>query len=186
MKIKKQSLTDGKIILRPLDRQDEVPLYEAVRETLDDLMPWLPFCRHDYSIKETRIWLKGRDEEWQMGISYDFAIIDAVSGDLMGVGGINHVIDEFKMANLGYWIRKSCMGRGIAVAAVRLLAAFGFDELGLNRIEIIPDVRNKRSQRVAEKSGAKREGILRKRLTVNGQVSDAVMYSLTAEDVGRG
>jgi len=41
---------------------------------------------------------------------------------------------------------------------------------------------NHASQRVAEKAGAVREGVLRKRLLVKGQTQDAVLYSLVAED----
>jgi len=134
LSIKKQSLTDGGIILRPYSRQDAGPLYVAVRESLDELMPWLPFCHPGYSIEETRLWLKGRDADWKAGVSYDFAIMDAGSGALVGGCGLNHVTEEFKMASLGYWVRRTCMGRGIAVAAVRLLARFGFGELKLNRI----------------------------------------------------
>jgi ribosomal-protein-serine acetyltransferase len=181
--VEKLSLTDGRIVLRPLNKQDDRLLYEAIRESLGELIQWFPFCHPDYSIKETRLWLKDRDAEWQAGIAYDFAIIDTKDGTLLGGCGINYIIKDFKMANLGYWVRKTHMGQGIAVAAVRLLAGFGFNELKLNRIEIMPDVNNRRSQRVAEKSGAKREGIMRKRLTVHGKVSDAVMYSLTPDDI---
>jgi len=179
--VKKRPLTDDRIILRPLNERDDVLLYEAVRESLDELIPWLEFCHPNYSIKETHIWLKSRDKEWKAGTAYDFAIIDAGSGALIGVGGLNHIIGEFKMANLGYWVRKTYMGKGIAVATVLLLARFGFEELELNRIEIMADVDNKKSQRVAEKSGAKREGIMRRRLFIHGQVRDAVMFSLVPE-----
>jgi ribosomal-protein-serine acetyltransferase len=181
--IERRSLSDGRIILRPLSEEDDTFIYEAVCESLEELMPWIRYFHPDYSIDETRTWLEGRETDWKAGTSYDFAIIDAASGELVGVGGLNHVIEEFKMANLGYWVRKTYMGRGIAPAAVRLLAKFGFEELGLNRIEIAADVDNKRSQRVAEKSGARREGVMRKRLLIRDQARDAVMYSLVTEDM---
>jgi RimJ/RimL family protein N-acetyltransferase len=161
-------------------------LYAAVRESLEELMPWIRYFHPDYSIGETRTWLQGRESDWKAGVSYDFAIIDAASGELIGVGGLNNVVEYCLMANLGYWVRKSCMGRGIAPAAVRLLAKFGFDRLKLNRIEIMTDVDNRRSQRVAEKSGAKREGVMRKRLIIRDQARDAVMYSLVVGDLQEG
>ena len=56
-----------------------------------------------------------------------------------------------------------------------LLSRFGFDELKLNRIEIVVSTENKPSLRVTEKAGAKQEGVLRKRLVVRDRVYDAVM-----------
>jgi RimJ/RimL family protein N-acetyltransferase len=64
-----------------------------------------------------------------------------------------------------------------------LTARFGLRVLGLQRIEILAAVGNKASQRVAEKAGAKKEGLLRKRLSIRGQAHDAVMYSLIASDL---
>ena len=71
----------------------------------------------------------------------------------------------------------------MATSATFLLARFGFDELKLNRIEIVVAIENKPSQRVAEKAGATQEGVLRKRLVVRDRVYDAVMYSLIPEDI---
>ena len=64
-----------------------------------------------------------------------------------------------------------------------LVARFGFDELKLRRIEIVAAINNKASQRVAEKAGATREGILRNRLVVRDKVYDTVMFSLIPGDL---
>lgn len=98
--------------------------------------------------------------------------------------GLNFFNRVHQMANLGYWVRTSAAGRGIATQAARLVARFGFDQLGLHRIEILAAVDNIASQRVAEKVGAVREGVLRKRLLINSESRDAVMFSLLPEDVG--
>jgi ribosomal-protein-serine acetyltransferase len=65
----------------------------------------------------------------------------------------------------------------------RLAARFGFEELGLQRVEIVAAVENVSSRRAAEKAGARREGILRKRIVLYGVTHDAVLYSLVAEDL---
>lgn len=87
------------------------------------------------------------------------------------------------MGNLGYWVRTSRTRSGVASAATRLIARFGFLSLGLQRLEIVVAVGNQASERVAEKAGATREGVLRKRLLIHGQPHDAVLYSLVAEDL---
>ena len=96
----------------------------------------------------------------------------------MGGCGINHINKAERFANLGYWVCSSAGGCGVAPAAVRLVADFAFRETDLNRLEIVVAVGNVRSQRVAEKVVAVREGVLRCRLILPSGPSNAVMYSL--------
>ena len=86
------------------------------------------------------------------------------------------------MANLSYQIRTSRTGEGIASEAARLVAQYGFQELGLQRIEVVVAVDNAPSLRVAEKIGAFREGLLRNRLRIKGSPRDAYMHSLIPSD----
>ncbi|MFS8084914.1 MAG: GNAT family N-acetyltransferase, partial [Acidobacteriota bacterium] len=83
----------------------------------------------------------------------------------------------------GYWVRTSAAGRGIATGAARLMARFSFEQVGLHRVEIVAAVPNIASQRVAEKVGAVREGVLRNRLLIGKESQDAVLFSLIPEDL---
>jgi RimJ/RimL family protein N-acetyltransferase len=94
---------------------------------------------------------------------------------------VNQVNKANRFANLGYWVRAAAMGRGVAPTAARLVAEEVFRRTDLVRLEIVCAVGNVRSQRVAEKIGALREAVLRRRLAIPGGVSDAVMYSLVRE-----
>jgi RimJ/RimL family protein N-acetyltransferase len=85
------------------------------------------------------------------------------------------------VVDLGFWIRASAAGKGLATAAARLISSFGFEELGLLRIEILVAVENAASERVAQKLGALREGVLRNRLFLHGRSHDAAVHSLIAE-----
>jgi ribosomal-protein-serine acetyltransferase len=109
-------------------------------------------------------------------------VFDADSGNYLGGVGLNFVNRIHQCANLGYWVRTSQTGRGVAARAARLAARFALERLGFQRVEILAAVGNHASQRVAEKAGATLEGVLRKRLLVNGEPHDAVLYSLVAED----
>lgn len=102
----------------------------------------------------------------------------------MGGVGLNFINRVHQVANLGYWVRTSAAGRGVATNAARLMARFGFEKIGLHRVEILAAVPNVASQRVAEKAGAIREAILRKRLLIGGESQDAVLFSLIPKDVG--
>ena len=111
------------------------------------------------------------------GRGAQFAVVSA-SGQYLGGCGINAINREHGFANLGYWIRSSAAGRGVAPQAVRLVSAWAFAHTDLQRLEIVVAVQNTRSVRVAEKSGAQLEGLLRARLRMHGRVHDARMYAL--------
>jgi ribosomal-protein-serine acetyltransferase len=175
--------TDGRILIRPCDLKDAQRVYEAVRESIDEVSPWAPWCHPEYSIEDARTWLASLPDAWSNGTDYDFAVVDVHDGSFLGGCGLNQFNQVNNLANLGYWTRTSRTGQGIATAAVRLLARFGFEALKLKRIEIVAAVDNKASQRVAEKAGATREGVLRSRCVVRDRVDDAVMFSLLPEDI---
>ncbi|OGO01657.1 MAG: hypothetical protein A2Y90_04575 [Chloroflexi bacterium RBG_13_52_12] len=176
-------MTDGKILLRPYRMSDADNLFQAVRESVKEMGVWLPFAHENYAIKESRDWIRKRPKEWKKGIVYDFGIFDAKDGVCIGGCGLNDIGHENRHANLGYWVRTGRIGQGIAPAATMLLARWGFEVLKLVRIEILIAVGNRRSLHVAEKVGAKREGILRNRLTIRDKNHDAVMHSLLPEDI---
>lgn len=181
-KVIREELTDGRIRLRRHCPEDVDALFEAVRESIPEISPWLAFCTEQYSREESEQWIGSRARAWEAGEDYSFAIEDVDGSTFLGGCDINQIDRNNLRANLGYWIRSSHSGRGIVTAAVRLLAGFGFEDLGLMRIEIVAAPGNKASQRVAEKAGAFREGVLRKRIRVRDIFYDAVSYSLLPED----
>ena len=177
-------LTDGIVSLMPVSLADADVQYRAIRESLAEISPWLPFAHKDYSIKETKDFLKKRCPiGWKKDTEYSFKIIDPKDNSFMGGCGLNAIDFDNHRANLGYWVRTSRTRDGVATAATLLLAKWGFKVAGLRRIEILVAVGNQRSQRVAEKAGAHREGVLRNRLYMYEKYHDAVMYSLIPGDI---
>lgn len=175
-------LTDGDIVLRPPNHGDEVAFFEAVSCSIAEISPWLAWCSPEYSLADTHRWLDQLPDLWQQGKDLAFAVFNQHDGRLLGGCGLSQVDLNFRMANLGYWVRSDQRGRGIAPRAACLVAQFGFARLELVRVEIIISVGNTRSLRAAEKTGAHREGVLRNRLVIRDKVQDAVMHSLTPAD----
>ena len=176
-------LTDGTIRVRPCRSSDAEAIYAAVRESIAELSRWAPWCPPDYSMLHCRPWLESRAAAWAQGLEFDFAVLDESDNSLLGGCALNDINRTHNFANLGYWVRTSRAGQGIATAAARLMAKFGFVELGFTRLEIVVAVGNTASQRVAEKVGATREGIERNRHVVHGRIHGAVMYSLIPNDL---
>jgi ribosomal-protein-serine acetyltransferase len=177
-------LTDGVVVLRPPTWNDVSGIFEAVRESIADLKPWMAWCDDGYSAEDTRVWVDMLPEQWREGMEYAFVITDAGDGTILGGCSLGHISRLYQMANLGYWVRSSRRGQGIAGRAAKLAARFGFKRLGLTRAEIVVAVENTASLRVAAKSGAQREGILRNRIVVREKIYDAVMHSLVPADLG--
>jgi len=176
-------LIEGPLLIRTYRAEDVNALFEAVRESIVEVGHWLPWCHQEYSIEEARQFIISRASSSQGDEWYSFGIFEAAGGRFLGGVGINFINRAHQFANLGYWVRTSAAGHGIATMATRAAARFGFDKLGLHRIEIVAAVDNIASQRVAEKVGATREGILRSRLLIGGSSVDAVMFSLVPDDL---
>lgn len=162
----------------PSDAKD---MHAAVLESVAEVGHWMPWCHPKYSLNNARQWIKDQQKLHKQGLAYEFAIRDE-QGTFLGGCGVNHINNVDLFANLGYWIRTSAAGRGIAPEAVRLVADYIFNKTPLIRLEIVCAIQNIRSQRVAGKVGALKEGILRKRCICKNGPSDAVMYSLVKGD----
>lgn len=171
-------LCGPRLRLRPYRPDDADALLAAVRESVDSVGRWLPWCHAGYAQGDAVGWIAHCAEGWRTGEHYAFATFDAHTAQFCGAAGLNLRNREHNFMNLGYWVRGSRHGLGIAREAARLVAAFGFERLGLTRIEIITAPENAASRRVAEALGATFEGIGRNRMLVRGMPFDARVYSL--------
>jgi RimJ/RimL family protein N-acetyltransferase len=178
------NLTDGVILMRPFRFADAEETFAAVRESLADLKPWMSFAHDGYSIQETKDFIRITRARWQEGTLFAFAITDAKTGSILGGCSLSHIHPVYHLCNLGYWVRTSRRGEGIAVRATRLAARYAFEQVGLIRVEVVMAVGNMASRRVAEKAGAHYEGILHNRMVVGREIYDAHMYSLIPSDFG--
>ena len=163
--------------LRTYEPDDAEPLWEAARESVAEVFPWLSWCHAQYSVAEAIEWIRSRSQLAAAGSEYSFAIVGE-DGRFLGGCGVNQINRIHRFGNLGYWVRSTATGRGVASEAVRQVADFAFQNTNLVRLEIVCAASNHRSQRVAERAGAVCEGMLRRRLLLHGQPVDAVMYSL--------
>jgi RimJ/RimL family protein N-acetyltransferase len=171
-------LRDQEIILRPFEPTDAETLYEATLESLADLCAWMNWCRHDYSLAHCRQFLAEATAQWERGDTYNFAVLDSSKKTLCGSIGLNRIDYAAGSANVGYWVRRSQSGRGIASKALHLAGRFAFDELRLERVEIVVPQGNLASRRVAEKAGARLEMGLPKNVLLNDQSREARVYWL--------
>ena len=173
---------DQRMLIRPFSGDDGPALFTAASESLPELCSWMTWCTPGYSLADAVTFASETSNAWRSGAQYCFAIVEAHTGTLHGSIGLTQVDRRHNFANVGVWVRTSSTRRGIAASATSLLAKFAFEELRLTRLEFLVAANNIASIRVAQKAGAKFEGVLRQRLRLAGQVHDALLYSLLATD----
>ena len=148
--------TEGKKIgIRPFQNEDVNSFYEAAIESAEHMQEFMPWCHAEYSIQESKEWVISQTETFKEGKEYSFVIYSLENQELLGSVAINHINNIHKIGNIGYWIRKSALNKGVATEAVSLACSFGFTTLGLFRAEIVTLPSNKASRKVAEKVGCK-------------------------------
>ena len=116
----------------------------------------------------------------------DFALLATGSDEPVGGLGVRWDQLDAGVAEVGYWVGGDSRRRGVATAAVRLAARWAFEAASaLERLELRAAVDNPASNRVAEKAGFTREGVLRsQRFNARlGRRVDFVMWSLLREEL---
>ena len=164
-------LRDKDLELRPFTLDDVPAIVEACNDP--EIQHWIPMVPRPYTEDDARAFVRGE----VAGIGqHQFAITE--SGRLVGSIGLG--INEFSHnGHIGYWCAAEARGRGLTTRALRLLCQHALEDLRLERLELITDPDNHASQRVAEKVGFQREGVLRSHLShPDGRRRDSVMFSL--------
>jgi len=164
-------LEDNVVRLRPFEESD-VPAIVAACQ--DPEIPRWTAVPSPYTEADARAWLASNEEE-------SFAVVDRASGELLGSIGVRYL--DGRIGEVGYWVKREARGRGVATRALELVARWALVEKGLGRFQLRADVANGPSQRVAEKAGFVREGVLRSALAFKGERRDVVMYSLVPDDL---
>lgn len=164
--------------IRPYRLEDIDEVYAAADESREPIARWMGWMTPDYSREHAVKWVEQAIASWERGDAYEHLIVDLVDGSIVGACGLNQLNRVNGYCNLGYWVRASRLGQGAARQAALLLRDFGFETLGLNRLEIVVADGNTFSRKVAESTGAVYEGLQQMRLKVGDIAHDSHMYAL--------
>ncbi|MEM9463328.1 MAG: GNAT family protein [Myxococcota bacterium] len=168
-------LTDGTIRLRPAVEEDAPEVTAAVQASWPELFEWQPWAIPTFDQNDALRWIRGDLDPTE----HAFVILGP-DEQIAGVCGLGHINEVNRFANLGVWLRSDRTRRGWATAAVRLVVRYGFEELGLHRVELLMATGNAASRRLAERLGAHHEGVLRGRLLLHGVHHDAHLFAILA------
>ena len=175
------TLETDRLILRPFTLDDAPVVRElAGAHEVASTTFTIP---HPYPQGHAEEWIGAHAELAAKGIIYVFAVVRKADRALMGSIGI--VIGSgrpHKRALINYWLGLPYWNQGYATEAARRVIAFGFEELGLNRIEATHFLRNLASGRVLQKVGMAYEGTLRGYLLRGDTFEDVMMYAILRVD----
>lgn len=166
-------LSDGAVELRPIDKGDLGTIERAACD-LDIRRLW------PLGLSEPNEYLARYLNASREGRGAAFAICD-VRGECFGLVTVE--LRDSGRAEIGYWLLPEGRGRGRATRAVRLVSHWALSQSAVTRLELLTSPDNVASQRVAERSGFRREGVLRSYHEVGGRREDAVFFSLLPGDL---
>ena len=177
-------ISDGPV-LRCWEPRDAALLKDAVDSSLDHLRQWMPWAHGEpQSLGEKVELLRLFRGNFDLGQDYVYGIFSADESEALGGSGLHTRVGDGAF-EIGYWIRASQVGRGIATITAAALTKVGIELGCADRIEIHVDPANEASCRIPRRLGYREEGTLRRRLPTAGGTPrrDAVIFSLLAEEL---
>lgn len=172
-------LETDRLILQRFTRRDSSTLDDAIRASLTDLNQWLPWARMDYASGDTSAFIRDSIQAWKEDRAWDYSI--RTKADLSRhVGNVSlwTVSKLGKIGEIGYWVRTDETSRGICTEAVDRLLGEAFGSMGYHKVVLRIAVGNEASDRVAQKLGFTKEGVLREELLIRGNWVDHSLWSL--------
>jgi len=113
-------LTAGWVHLRRWSPGLAEAMLIAVEESMAELEQWMPWAQEAPTVDGLREVLRQGELDFQADRAWQYAIVDGASGEILGAAGL-HRTEEPDTFEIGYWVRTSRTGRGVATLAARAL-----------------------------------------------------------------
>jgi RimJ/RimL family protein N-acetyltransferase len=166
-----------RLLIRAPQRQDAPAVNAAINESLAHLRPWVDWAQTPESLEDTEAHLRLLAARYQ---SKDDLSMLIFRQDGLFVGGCNlrepdWLLPTFRTES---WVRGALLGQGYMTEALNGLARFAFEMIGAVRLEARLDARNTRAKALAERTGFRLEGRLRRAMRdPQGQLRDVLLYA---------
>lgn len=173
---------DEEVSLRMLNEDDAEEFYNLTISSKEYLREWLGWLDNIKIVEDSTQNIKARLKAFAENGGYpkSFAII--YNGDIAGTIGFNDIDKSNKIGDVGYWLGANFQGVGIMSKAFKAIIDYGFNNLGLNKIEVNVATGNYKSKVLPERFGFKEEGKLRQAEWLYDHYVDHIVYGLLAEE----
>jgi RimJ/RimL family protein N-acetyltransferase len=173
------------VTIRPFKSSDASNLQRAVLGSVGHVGQWLEWCTPRYTLSSARSWLQESKSLWVEGTAHRWAIVPAValpecSNQILGCVEIRVPRPEAPEGRMGYWVTREVLGRGACTQAAVQALQWGFEQLNLERVELLIQPDNEASIAVAKKLGATFQERLEGAIAFHDQRKAADLYAVTA------
>lgn len=175
-----------RLLIRAPQPGDGRVVNEAIRESLAELRPWMPWAKVMPSLAESETFVREAALSFRNAEDLPLLLFRKADDLFLGGSGLHNIAWSVPRFEIGYWLRTSAQGQGYMTEAVNGITALAFGQLGAVRLEIRCDARNERSAAVARRAGYTLEACLRQEARDNdGGLRDTLIFArLRAEFIG--
>ncbi|MCW5550191.1 MAG: GNAT family N-acetyltransferase [Opitutaceae bacterium] len=175
-----ESFETERLIIRAPRPGDGTELNAAVLESLAELRPWMPWAKNTPTVEDSEANIRGAVAKFIVREDLRLLLFLKANGRLVGSSGLHRIDWTIPRFEIGYWLRTSYAGRGLATEAIIGIADFAQRHLAPRRIEIRMDARNERSWRCAERAGFPLEAVIHNdHRALDGALVDYRIYAKT-------
>ncbi|WP_053219976.1 GNAT family N-acetyltransferase [Virgibacillus senegalensis] len=161
MNIPAEIETDRLLLRRP-EPGDGEAVNQAIKNSIDELRPWMPFAQTTPTVAESESEAREAHIRFLKREKLRYLLFHRETNAFIGSSGFHNIDWEVPKCEIGYWIDTKFTGLGYMKEAVDALTAFAFSDLNCNRVEIRCEEKNLKSRAIPEKLGYELEGILKK------------------------
>ncbi len=170
-------LTIGDIIMRPWRDSDVAALLDACQDP--EIARWVSIPQ-PYTLDDAYAHIEETRSMWRDGSGAAFAVVSGASDSLLGT--VARFGPDGHQATLGCWVAREARGNGVGTRAIRAVADWTFAATDVVRIDAFIMVGNEGSERMVQRAGFQREGVLRAWDLLRGVPVDCVSYALLRSD----
>ncbi|MGN6032239.1 MAG: GNAT family N-acetyltransferase [Thermomicrobiales bacterium] len=167
----------GRFVLRPFTLDDAPDVHTHLNDPR--IAPWTLHIAYPYPEGAGAGWIATHGPAAAAGTDLTWAIVTPEDDRVIGAIAL-HLTPKHRRAEIGYWLAVPWWGQGVMTDAARTVIAYGFEALGLHRIQATCLPHNVGSYRVMEKAGMTFEGVLRDYVIHGDGHADIAMYAIVA------
>ncbi|RPA60793.1 N-acetyltransferase [Aerococcus agrisoli] len=173
----KIQLSDQVALIKPTLEMSE-SIYKLVVENKAYIGEFLDFVDNveKDGVKSQKDFLILRFNQEAEGTARQYMI--TYNDEIVGSIDLHNIIEDFKRAEVGYWLSPEVAGKGVMSLAVQAVLAIAFEDMDLNKVLLMADVENIASNRVAQKNHFTLEGTHRKDTPLRGEYRDINVYGI--------
>lgn len=173
--------TTERLLIRMPKPGDGKAVYDAIKASLEELKPWMPFAHFSQTEQEVEANIREAHVKFLTREDLRLLVFLRDTGELVASSGLHRINWEVPKLEIGYWADTRHSGKGYVTEAVNGVTEFAINELKARRVEIRCDAKNVKSRAVAERAGFTLDAILKNDALsiVGNELRDTCIFSKT-------